>query len=103
MSSMFKGRELDGFALGDDSTEYKDEYSKLDQSALVQNSKMFNEKTIDLLKARDILNKVIFMLNQNKTFEEKEKSTLFFNVTKLFMSQNPQYQTIRRLMYILIK
>lgn len=64
--------------------EYKDAYSSLSKSALVQESNIFNDKTLKEKKCIDLLNKVIFLLNQGQVFAENEKSQLFFNVTKLF-------------------
>ncbi len=43
--------------------EYNDAYSNLSKSALVQESKIFNEKQINERKCVDLLNKVIFLLN----------------------------------------
>jgi coatomer protein complex subunit gamma len=68
----------------DDSSEYKDAYSNLSKSQLVQESKIFNDKQLNEKKCIDLLNKVIFLLNQGEVFAEVEKSGLFFNVTKLF-------------------
>jgi hypothetical protein len=68
----------------DDSSEYKDAYSSLNKSALVQESNIFNDKTLKEKKCIDLLNKVIFLLNQGQDFADNEKSQLFFNVTKLF-------------------
>ena len=44
--------------------EYKDAYSNLNKSALVQESTIFNDKTLKEKKCIDLLNKVIFLLNQ---------------------------------------
>lgn len=68
----------------EDSSEYKDAYSNLNKSTLVQESNIFNDKTLKDKKCIDLLNKVIFLLNQGQVFAENEKSQLFFNVTKLF-------------------
>jgi hypothetical protein len=43
--------------------EYKDAYSNLSKSALVQESNIFNDKTLKEKKCIDLLNKVIFLLN----------------------------------------
>lgn len=47
----------------DDSSEYKDAYSNLNKSALVQESNIFNDKTLKEKKCIDLLNKIIFLLN----------------------------------------
>lgn len=91
----------------DESSEYKDAYSNLSKSALVQESNIFNDKNLKEKKCIDLLNKVIFLLNQGEIFAENEKSQLFFNVTKLFQipqsQRNKLYQNLRRLVYVLIK
>ena len=58
----------------DDSSEYKDAYSNLNKSALVQESNIFNDKTLKEKKCIDLLNKIIFLLNQGQIFAENEKS-----------------------------
>jgi len=44
--------------------EYNDAYTNLSKSSLVQESKIFNEKQISERKCIDLLNKIIFLLNQ---------------------------------------
>ena len=44
--------------------EYNDAYSHLNKSTLVQESNLFNEKSLSVLKCVDLLNKIIFLLNQ---------------------------------------
>ena len=53
-----------GPADADDSSEYRDAYSSLSKSELVQKSKMFNEKKLKDAECTDLLNKVIYLLNQ---------------------------------------
>jgi hypothetical protein len=43
--------------------EYNDAYSNLNKTALVQESNIFNEKNLGILKCVDLLNKTIFLLN----------------------------------------
>lgn len=93
--------------LNQDESEYKDAYSNLSKSALVQESNIFNDKVLKEKKCIDLLNKIIFLLNQGVEFAEIEKSQVFFNVTKLFQipqsQRNKYYQNLRRLVYVLIK
>ena len=42
-------------------------------------------------------------MQQGEEFPESEKSTVFFNVTKLFQVNNPATMSLRRLMYVFIK
>lgn len=44
--------------------EYNDAYSNLSKSTLVQESNIFNEKNLSVGKCVDLLNKIIFLLNQ---------------------------------------
>lgn len=46
--------------------DYKDEYTKLSKSALVQDCRMFNDAKIKAKKCVDLLNKCIYLLNQVK-------------------------------------
>lgn len=88
-------------------SEYKDAYSSLSKSAIVQSSNMFNDKVLKEKNCIDLLNKATFLLNQGQIFADNEKSQLFFNVTKLFQipqsQRNKLYQNMRRLVYVLIK
>ncbi len=46
------------------STEYRDAYSNLSKTTLSQQSKIFNEKKLKDSECSDLLNKVIYLLNQ---------------------------------------
>jgi len=61
---MYKGRTGKNNQENDESSEYRDAYSNLSKSALVQNSKIFNDKKLKDTECIDLLNKVIFLLNQ---------------------------------------
>ncbi len=43
--------------------EYNDAYTNLHKSTLVQESNIFNEKNLGILKCVELLNKIIFLLN----------------------------------------
>ena len=60
---IFGGSDAASKETHDDSSEYKDAYSNLSKSALVQESNIFNDKTLKEKKCIDLLNKVIFLLN----------------------------------------
>lgn len=49
---------------GDIESEYRDAYSNLSKTNLVQQSKIFNEKKLKDAECIDLLNKIIFLLNQ---------------------------------------
>jgi coatomer subunit gamma len=93
-------------------SEYRDAYTNLSKTNLVQQSKIFNEKKLKDSECTDLLNKIIFLLNQvsllNNTcqgddFPETMKSSMFFNVTKLFQTNPSQHINLRRLIYVFIK
>lgn len=42
-------------------------------------------------------------MNQGEDFPDLEKSSMFFNVTKLFQMHPSQHQNLRRLIYVFIK
>ena len=48
----------------DESSEYRDAYTNLNKSELVQKSKIFNEKKLKESECTDLLNKVIYLFNQ---------------------------------------
>ena len=48
----------------DESSEYRDAYTNLNKSELVQKSKIFNDKKLKDSECTDLLNKIIFLLNQ---------------------------------------
>ena len=43
--------------------EYNDAYTNLNKSTLLQESNIFNEKNLGILKCVELLNKIIFLLN----------------------------------------
>ena len=47
-----------------DASEYRDAFSNLSKSGLVQLSKIFNEKKLKDSDCIDLLNKVVYLLNQ---------------------------------------
>jgi hypothetical protein len=63
---MMKGKvSIKGGALdNDDASEYRDAYTNLKQSDLAQKSRIFNEKKLKDSECIDLLNKIIFLLNQ---------------------------------------
>ena len=66
----------------------------------MQESRIFNEVKIDVLRCQTLLCKIIYLLNQGEQFTENEAVEMFFNVTKLFNSND---QKLRRLVYVFIK
>jgi len=46
-----------------DASEYRDAFTNLSKSSLVQKSKIFNEKKLKDSECTDLLNKIIYLLN----------------------------------------
>ncbi|CAI2381568.1 unnamed protein product [Moneuplotes crassus] len=85
----------------EETTDYKDEYTRISKSTLVQEARtIFNEAKIKPKKCIEVLNKIIYLLNQGEKFTDNEKTNLFFGVTKLFLHDD---STLRRLIYVFIK
>jgi len=99
---MYKGRSriIEG---GEDASEYKDAYSNINKTNLVHDSKMFNEKKIRDSECINVINKAIYLLNQGQAFEDVDKSSFFFNVTKVFQMPAQNHVNLRRLVYVFIK
>jgi len=51
------------FDPAEDKSEYVDSYSNLKKSEIVEEAKCFHAKTIDQIKCRDLLTKIIYLLN----------------------------------------
>jgi coatomer protein complex subunit gamma len=66
----------------------------------MQESRIFNETKLNTKKCIDLLSKIIYLLNQGEEFAPNEKTEMFFNVTKLFFSNDTK---LRRLIYVFIK
>ena len=61
----------------EESSEYRDAYTNLNKSELVQKSKIFNEKKLKDSECTDLLNKIIYLLNQaSDTFAELSRFKL---------------------------
>jgi hypothetical protein len=55
--------ETSGMPISTYFLEYRDAYSNLSKTTLVQQSKIFNEKKLKDAECIDLLNKVIYLLN----------------------------------------
>ena len=50
-----------------------------------------------------MLTRFAFVHMQGQDFADMEKSSMFFNVTKLFQMKPTEHQNLRRLIYVFIK
>lgn len=61
---MIKAKVSRGGGFENEESEYRDAYTNLNKSELVQKSKIFNEKKLKDSECTDLLNKIIYLLNQ---------------------------------------
>jgi len=62
-------------AADEDGSEYQDAYTSLskNKSSLAQESVAFNDKTINEKKCVELLNKIIFLLNQGRSSQSRKR------------------------------
>eukprot|EP01083_Nonionella_stella_P311834 1113225_1 len=75
-------------------------FYQLQKSQVLHESKVFSETPLDSRKCCSVLTELLCLLSQGEVLGKAEATTLFFGVTKLFQSQDPQ---LRRLVYLVIK
>lgn len=73
---------------------------KVDKTATMYEAKCFHDSRIDSKKCIGILAKLIYLFNQGEPFTEDETTSLFFSITKLFQTDDPN---LRRLIYTFVK
>lgn len=78
----------------------EDQFTAVERSAVLYESKCFNERQIDIRKCRQVLAKLVYLTNQGEKFSESESTNIFFAVTKLFQSAD---FNLRRIIYLFIK
>ena len=73
---------------------------KVDKTATIYEAKSFHDSRIDPKKCISVLAKLIYLFNQGESFTEDEATGLFFSITKLFQTDDPN---LRRLIYTFVK
>jgi len=76
------------------------QFYQLQKSQVLHEAKAFNDTPLDNRKCCSVLTELLCLLSQGEVLGKEEATTLFFGVTKLFQSQDPQ---LRRLVYLVIK
>jgi len=76
------------------------QFFQLQKSQVLHEAKAFNDTPLDNRKCCSVLTELLCLLSQGEVLGKEEATTLFFGVTKLFQSQDPQ---LRRLVYLVIK
>jgi coatomer protein complex subunit gamma len=77
-----------------------DTFATLQKSQVLQEAKCFNDKQINEKKCRNLLARLVYLINTGEKFLENESTTLFFSITRLFQSENLD---LRRIIYLIIK
>jgi coatomer protein complex subunit gamma len=75
-------------------------FLRLEKSAVLQETRIFNDNVINARKCATVLTKVLCILNQGVTMNSTEATEVFFATTKLFQSKDV---SLRRLVYLAIK
>mmetsp|Transcript_28720 Transcript_28720/g.80856 ORF Transcript_28720/g.80856 Transcript_28720/m.80856 type:complete len:893 (+) Transcript_28720:167-2845(+) len=83
----------------DEDTEYSPFYG-IEKGAVLQESRVFNDREIDARRCQQVITKLLYLLTQGDTFTKKEASEVFFSVTKLFQNKDVN---LRRMVYLVIK
>jgi coatomer protein complex subunit gamma len=77
-----------------------EEHYVVDRTAVLQESRLFDERHLDANKCVGVLSRLLMLINQGEELADNEVSTLFFRVSKLFQSQDT---LMRRLVYLMLK
>mmetsp|Transcript_26580 Transcript_26580/g.61038 ORF Transcript_26580/g.61038 Transcript_26580/m.61038 type:complete len:926 (+) Transcript_26580:127-2904(+) len=80
--------------------EFVNPWANQDKAAVLQQSRCFSDTPIDSEKCLSLLTRILYLLQQGEKFTDKEMTTLFFDVTKLFQCPSPR---LRRMVHLIIK
>uniref|UniRef100_A0A182J3G7 Coatomer subunit gamma n=1 Tax=Anopheles atroparvus TaxID=41427 RepID=A0A182J3G7_ANOAO len=72
----------------------------LEKTAVLQETRMFNETPVNARKCTHILMKILYLINQGEVLGTREATECFFAMTKLFQSKDV---VMRRMVYLGIK
>lgn len=75
-------------------------FSGVDSATVIQETRGFNSSSVKPKHAAAVLTSLLYVLSQGETLSEEETTTVFFNVTKLWQSNDA---LVRRLLYLVIK
>ncbi|XP_055376197.1 coatomer subunit gamma [Condylostylus longicornis] len=75
-------------------------YNNLEKTALLQETRAFNETPVNAKKCTQILTKILYIINQGEQLVTREATDCFFAMTKLFQSKDV---VLRRMVYLGIK
>lgn len=75
-------------------------YQNLEKTAVLQETRIFNETPVNPRKCTHILTKILYLINQGEQLVAREATECFFAMTKLFQSKDV---VLRRMVYLGIK
>ncbi|GAB66723.1 coat protein gamma subunit [Plasmodium cynomolgi strain B] len=87
-------------------SKYDDEKSVVnphegDKASILQETRVFSSYPLNTQKCMQILTKILYLINKGEEkLTPQECTDIFFNITKLFQSNN---ERLRRMVYLLIK
>ncbi|KJP85848.1 hypothetical protein AK88_04496 [Plasmodium fragile] len=87
-------------------SKYDDEKSVVnphegDKASILQETRVFSSYPLNTQKCMQILTKILYLINKGEEkLTSQECTDIFFNITKLFQSNN---ERLRRMVYLLIK
>jgi len=86
----------------DDDESYRETYpfQNLETTSVLQETREFNLSSIRPRHCVLIITKLLYLLGQGKRFSRVEATDVFFNSTKLFISEDPK---LKRMLYLIIK
>uniref|UniRef100_A0A1B0D8I4 Clathrin/coatomer adaptor adaptin-like N-terminal domain-containing protein n=1 Tax=Phlebotomus papatasi TaxID=29031 RepID=A0A1B0D8I4_PHLPP len=75
-------------------------FQNLEKTAVLQETRSFNETPVNARKCTHILTKILYLINQGEQLAAREATDCFFATTKLFQSKDV---ILRRMVYLGIK
>lgn len=63
-------------------------YENVNKNTVLQESRTFNETPVNPGKCSYVICSILYLLGQGETFSTQEATEIFFNLTKLFISDN---------------
>ena len=63
-------------------------HQNVDKSSVLLEARVFNETPLNTFKCRQIIAKLLLLIYQNVPLTPTEATDVFFNITKLFMSNS---------------
>jgi coatomer protein complex subunit gamma len=75
-------------------------FAGLQKNVVLREARIFSDRDLNAGKCTRVLTKILYLNCQGEVFKGEEATEIFFGVTKLFQSQDPN---LRRMVYLVIK